>query len=42
MGHLVDYQEEVLNWGCLWIYMPNILKHTAVATRFEINIGGSD
>lgn len=38
MGHQVDYQEKVLNQGCLWTYMPSILKHTAMATGIEINM----
>lgn len=38
MGHKVDYQEEVLNWGCSWTYVPSILKQTTVATEFEINM----
>lgn len=38
MGHKVDYQEKVLNQGCLWIYVPSILKETTVATGFERNM----
>lgn len=38
MGHKVDYQEKMLIWGCLWIYVPTILKETIVATGFERNM----
>jgi len=38
MGHKVDDQEDVLNWGCLWTCMLSSFKQTTVATGFERNM----